>query len=411
MSTKKKDAAKKPAGKGPSAPTAPPAQEVNKIWKTYHAENNTESHDGYLVTEGNDIDKPIALVPISKDLLDAKAMHLARRIAKTPALRSPCAINLHDFGLPGAKHEMPGWVYALLCEPLDQRGWIKHPEPFCAIRFAKMKLQAAALAAKDDAADVSKGQDVAYWDLRQDFDEIADRVKANGPHSLALAADRASSVEETQSNPMPLVEAWQMREVIQAFWRLPEPERMRIFNGWRWRSAEARESRETVERTCLTNPLLSVLTLAIGTAERRIGAKFEEIATDDMHAVRIHIRVGTTQAEAKNAIEGFHEAVCSDWDKLITDPRGVTPSPRQEPSVVVPLPEPIPPCPTPDAIDRFYSQVKELAERLGLSMGCHETGVLLPDLTVRELYQIEVANDNGTVGMLLGPVWVPEEEE
>lgn len=411
MPTKKKMQRRNRPGKGPSAPTAAPAREANKIWKTYSHKGKAESYDGFLITAGGDIDKLIAVVPISENQPEAKALRLAGRIADNPALNSPCAINLQSYGKLDSEREIPSWVYAMTCVPFGRHLGAKNPRPFCPVRFARMQQQAAEMAAKADGRDTSKGQDVAYWDLQQQFDEIADRVKVNGPPSLASAADGARGVQ-TESNPMAFVEVWQMREVVQEFWRLPEAERMRIFNGWRWRSGEARESRESVERTCLTNPLLSVLTLAIGTAERRIGAKFEEIATDDMHAVRIHIRVGTTQAEATCAIEQFHEAVCSDWDKLITDPRGITPSPRQEPSGVVSLarPEPIPPCPTPDAIDHFYSQIKGLADRLGLPMGCHETGVLLPDLTVRELYQVDVEDGNATVCMLLGPVWEPEEE-
>lgn len=397
MPTKKKDAAKKPAGKGPSAPTAAPARKANKIWKTYSHKGKAESYDGFLITAGGDIDKLIAVVPISENQPEAKALRLAGRIADNPALDSPCAINLQSYGKLDSEREIPSWVYAMTCVPFGRHLGAKHPRPFCPVRFARMQQQAAEMAAKDDGRDTSKGQDVAYWDLQQDFDEIADRVKANGPPSLASAADGARGVQ-TESNPMAFVEVWQMREVVQEFWRLPEPERMRIFNGWRWRSAEARESRESVERTCLTNPLLSVLTLATGNADRGIGARFEEIATGDMHAVRIHVRVGTTQAEATRAIERFHEAVCSDWDKLITDPRGVTPPPRKPSENRLPSPGSV--GIDGPAIDHFFSMFEGVAERLGLPMASFEDALLMPDLTVREVYQID--NDSGGVCLILG---------
>lgn len=241
-----------------------------------------------------------------------------------------------------------------------------------------------------------------YWDLLNEFHQIDNHAKANGAPPDLWEAIRLVGNPDVVIGHRP--HESDLAKVVRTFWGLPEAERMRILNGWKNPAPEDRSTEEE-RKIVQTYGFHSFLTLRL-LAGQETDAFFQEMASEYSAAVRLHIAVGTTYAEVKAAIEAFHETVSCDWDKLITDPQSYTPAPRRKPAP----PVPIAPSITGAGIDHFYSQVKELTSRLGLPMASHEDGVLLPDLTVRTLYQVDVANDNGTVCMLLGPEFEPKKE-
>lgn len=170
--------------------------------------------------------------------------------------------------------------------------------------------------------------DVAYWDLHQEYDQIAEHVEANDTPKRLLdeiedVTDWMRSKEDSRDH-LATVPDFMLRRVVQAFWALPEAERVRIMNGWRWLPAGGRDTREEIEKDAAANALFSMLTLSYcgpKSATPGVDARFTEVPTDNTHALRMHIRVGTTQAEVLAAIDKFREAVTSRWEQLTTDPR------------------------------------------------------------------------------------------
>lgn len=264
--------------------------------------------------------------------------------------------------------------------------------------------QVATLAPPQETGEPS----VAYWDLIQEFHEIARHAKANGAPPVLLDAIHDVGNPDVNIDSRPAES--DLANVVRTFWSLPDSERTRIFNGWKWQRPEDRDAIAARE-TGKTHGLLSFLTLA---DHRKPDAApmafFEEIPTENACSVRLHIRIGTSQAEVKAAIERFHEAVCSDWETLITDPDRFALSPRQEARAAEPSPAaPIARGVTLADIDRFCVQISDLSERLGFTTASFEDGLLMPDLTVREVYQVN--SDNEALFMLIGPERKAGEEE
>lgn len=184
------------------------------------------------------------------------------------------------------------------------------------------RLQAAT--ARGESTDPVEEPDLAYFELHEEYDEIADRVEANGgPKELVDAVEFAQ--EESEKNPTAAagIAAVFLRDVVRIFWSLPESERMQIMNGWRWRPAGARVPRKVIEHGVTNTPFLSVLTLKAGSHKAalpgKLEASFAELPTESTHAVRMHVRVGTTQEETLAAIDAFRQAVANDWGTLITE--------------------------------------------------------------------------------------------
>lgn len=246
-----------------------------------------------------------------------------------------------------------------------------------------------------------------YWDLLNEFHEIDNHARVNGGPPALWDAIRAVGDTNVSIDRHPRES--DLANVVRTFWGLPDAERIRIFNGWK---PPAPEDRNTAGARVIaqTYGFHSFLTLT-SHADRRAepDAFFQEMPSEYRAAVRLHISVGTTYAEVKAAIEAFHETVSCDWDKLITA-APIPPRERKQSEAGPSLSSPRPAAQgiTPAMIEHFYTQVEGLSERLGLPMAKSEDGLVMPDLTVRTLYQVD--NDGGAVFFLLGPEFEPKKE-
>jgi hypothetical protein len=167
--------------------------------------------------------------------------------------------------------------------------------------------------AVEEANDLSQ----AYWDLHHEFEEIKDHADANGGPPKLLSAIRAVGDPDVGIEHWPDVR--DLIDVLRVFWHLPEPERMRIFNGWRKMPAEARDTRADVEKAATDHSPLSVLTLGAGNPSMPMFTDFEEIAGPRVYDVRLHVRVGTTQARALAALDEFRKMIETHWGELVTE--------------------------------------------------------------------------------------------
>ena len=139
---------------------------------------------------------------------------------------------------------------------------------------------------------------------------------ADVPELVAAARLVAAYLNYDQHIPVDLLE--DLRGVI---WRLPPEVRRRVLNGWNYPIRDARYSRVQIAQFMKTNDVYTGLEFDASVRDV-VRATLDQWTDDNASAVRLRIRIGTTQADALALLGKLADMVRTQWPGVDRDRPG-----------------------------------------------------------------------------------------
>ena len=286
------------------------------------ASNYDNSRRGYLVTELENIDRPLAFIDFVKGSA-ADGFEVARKICifhrQEPwraaiGIEGISVIDLTAYGRKGSAVPMPGFVYGLTCVPADDQGnpmvgaENREPRPWC--RFMVDALSKGGSVEAPTSIDNDRLQcDLIHtqWNLWK----LAQHNTPDHPIVSRLKPSEDDIPDEIGPDLIQSTEA-----AIAAFWALPPDEQRKVLGGWK-PCAEPGDRQQIVrETTC--GEIYRVLEFLAG-PNGTVDTIQSHALSESSLPVLVRINEGTTKADAMVSLFNVLRMIANDYNEALID--------------------------------------------------------------------------------------------
>ena len=308
-------------------PRPPAAKPPGTIWE---AHNFDMSEVGYLVTEKDNLDRPVALVDCSHANSDdgkKVASAISQWFMREPwrAANRECDISVIDltpFGRPDSTAPMPMVVYSLQCEKMPRKDKdtiaTREPRPWCRFLAAELEKRKPSPATAAESK-LAPGDDDFPSDLLNQVSDIAQRTTKYLGTSSPLAQKFSAACKLNEYGWEGTRE--QLEDARKTFAELPSSTREAIYNGWNV-CTEPHPREKLVELITGSDTEIVRGIVMRQTQGHSARSDFDHRFICGTHEVELFIREGAGLEDVLLVLRNFERLIRSQWAQLITSGKG-----------------------------------------------------------------------------------------